>query len=277
MIKKMYNKKLNKGFVSLEIMFGVVVVSTALIFGVSLLTNYLKTEKARATAENIELIKNFAKKTNFDFANLNGTTMQYVPEKIVIKNGNNDLFLLPLKKPLKTYPYYNNSISNFKRNEKIGFTLSLKNLSNLECNIIAPRIATKFYETYIVPNNVDATSLSDTRYLVHLIPRPTINTQGRNKVQTSKVIELCASDKEDRQIVVRDIDHFDLKVYLNQSSTVNEQEYRRLLNDNNINLTSYKRKEIEEILQNKIKVEEDYKFYQDSLNFREKRQEKLDK
>lgn len=277
MIRKIYNKKLNKGFISLEIMFGVVVVSTALIFGVSLLTNYLKTEKARATAENIELIKNFAKKTNFDFSNLNGATIQYVPEKIVIKNSNNDIFLLPLKKPIKTYPYYNNNISNFKRDEKIGFTLSLKNLNNLECNIIAPRVATKFYETYIVPNNVDATSLNDKRYLVHLIPRSTINMQGRNKVKTSKVVELCASNKEDRQIVMRDIDPFDLNVYLNQSSSVNEQEYQRLLNDNTINLTSYKRKEIEDILQNKRKVEEDYKFYQDSLNFRERRQESLDK
>lgn len=277
MIRKIYDKKLNKGFISLEIMFGVVVVSTALIFGVSLLTNYLKTEKARATAENIELIKNFAKKTNFDFSNLNGTTIQYVPEKIVIKNSNNDIFLLPLKKPIKTYPYYNNNISNFKRDEKIGFTLSLKNLNNLECNIIAPRVATKFYETYIVPNNVDATSLNDKRYLVHLIPRSTINMQGRNKVKTSKVVELCASNKEDRQIVMRDIDPFDLNVYLNQSSSVNEQEYQRLLNDNTINLTSYKRKEIEDILQNKRKVEEDYKFYQDSLNFRERRQESLDK
>lgn len=277
MIRKIYDKKLNKGFISLEIMFGVVVVSTALIFGVSLLTNYLKTEKARATAENIELIKNFAKKTNFDFSNLNSTTIQYVPEKIVIKNSNNDIFLLPLKKPIKTYPYYNNNISNFKRDEKIGFTLSLKNLNNLECNIIAPRVATKFYETYIVPNNVDATSLNDKRYLVHLIPRSTINMQGRNKVKTSKVVELCASNKEDRQIVMRDIDPFDLNVYLNQSSSVNEQEYQRLLNDNTINLTSYKRKEIEDILQNKRKVEEDYKFYQDSLNFRERRQESLDK
>ena len=76
---------------------------------------------------------------------------------------------------------------------------------------------------------------------------------------------------------MRDIDPFDLNVYLNQSSSVNEQEYQRLLNDNTINLTSYKRKEIEDILQNKRKVEEDYKFYQDSLNFRERRQESLDK
>lgn len=222
MILKRYLNKIQKGFVSIETMMVFAIATIAGVMTMVFLLNYFDTERSKIMAENINMIRNFSEKTNFDFANLNNENYKYLPQNVVMENRGK-LILMPLRKEISGYEFIN-TISPFKAGERIGYSLSINNLTDKECNIIAGSLAPRFFETFIINNNENPATVDDLNKLVRLTPEPTEGNIGRNKVNMPHLVELCKADSNTKQVVFRDVYKIDIASYKIQNNETIQQD-----------------------------------------------------
>lgn len=208
-MKKVKNNQ--KGWIGIELMMGMTIATVAVVYGMSMLYSFYVTSKIKNMAENIEVIKQNIDKNQTTFAKLSDENYLNFSLNVVTKSDNK-YYLLPLKKPIETFNYVNN-ISGAFPGKKIGYTISIKNLDSEECNIIASRLAPKFFETFVVDNSENPVAYNNVVGLVKLVPAPTSQNAGRNKVAVTDLVKKCNTKKQDKQIIFRGIEQFNLEEY----------------------------------------------------------------
>lgn len=249
MKKYFFKKDKQKGFVAIEVMVSIAIVTLAAIFAIAMMWNYYEDQKINATANNIKLIQKHHESLNYQLLD------DFPDNTVSEKDGK--YYLMPTRKILTVSPL-ENSFSNIMSGERIGNILAVGDLTTEECSIIAGKLAPSFYQTFIVSNNASDTSTSN---LVKLTPSPVDGNSGRNKVSMSDLIKKCDSIKGNKKVIFRDVMRIDMNL-INSLYNKNVEENLVSLSDNYIELK-------EQLKNNKEKAKKLEQLQQDLIKYRE--------